>query len=525
VPLLAVLGCLALVVTACTDEDDTTPPPTAPEAPDGLLRLGVVELTTLDPAEAVPTNHADLIAADLLHDGVTAPGPDGTGAVPALASSLDPDAELRVWTVRLRPDVVFGDGDPVRAADVKGSLERVAAKGSASIAGSRLDVIEGYRAFAVDGTVPELPGVAVVDDTTLTVTLREPYAELPELLSSPLYGVVPADADDAFFAAPEGSGPFRVTGDDGTTVSLAPQVGPAADGLSLAGAELVRFPDLDASYAEFEAGGLDWTLLPDDAVEGADVRWGGRYVPAPFGVELWLGFDLRDPRYQDVRFRQAVVHAIDRQAIVGEVFPGRLRLDGLVPDGVTGASTAPDGACGDRCAFEPDRSRALLAEAYPAGDPPAVVLATFEDPEQRALVEAVRADLEAVGLTVTVDVRPLEEYQALAPADRPAFSFGWVGLVPTQESYLGPLFLSGSPDNATGLSSSAIDLAITLARATTDPAERERRYTDVEEAVLAEVPVVPLAQVVTHQVVGERVSGFVARPGGTFALDGLTATG
>jgi ABC-type transport system substrate-binding protein len=522
-----VLAVLALAVVGCTGDDDegTSPPTTAPVVPEGLMRLGVVELTTLDPAAAVPTNHADVIAADLLFDALTAPGPDGTGAVPAVAEALEPDAELRVWTARLRPDAVFGDGTPVRAADVKASLERVAAKGSESIAASRLDVIEGYRPFAVDGTAPDLAGVAVVDDATLTITLRGPYAELPELLASPLYGIVPADADEAFFDAPEGSGPFRVTGDDGTTVALAPQAGPAADGVSLTGVELVRFPDLEASYAEFEGGGIDWTLLPDEALEGADVRWGGRYVPAPFGVESWLGFDLRDPRYQDARFREAVVRAIDRASIVDEVFPGRLVLDGLVPDGVPGASTAPNGACGDRCAFDPGRSRALLAEAYPGGDAPPVVLATFDDPAQRALVDAVRADLEAVGLTVTVDVRPLEEYQALAPAERPVFSFGWVGLVPTQESYLGPLFASGSPDNATGLSSPAVDLAITAARATADPAEREQRYAEVEQTVLAEVPVVPLAQVVTHQVVGERVSGFVAFPGGTFALEGLTASG
>lgn len=525
--LVTLLAVLALVALGCSrGGDDATPPTTGPPpVPDGVMRLGMVGPTTFDPAAAEPTNHADLIAADLLFDGLTAPGADGVGVVPAVAAAVEPDSERRVWTVRLRPDAVFADGTAVRAPDVKSSLERVAAKGSASIAASRLDVIDGYRAFAVDRSAPGLSGVVVLDDTTLTITVREPYAELPELLSSPLYGVVPADVADDFFAAPRGSGPFSVTGDDGTTVSLTRQGGPAADGISLGAIELVRFADLEASYAAFEDGGLDWTLLPDGALEEADVRWGGRYVPEPFGVELWLGFDLRDPRYQDVRFREAVLHAVDRAAIVEDVLPGRLLLDGLVPAGVPGSSTAPGGSCGERCAFDPDRSRALLAEAYPAGGAPTVALSTFDDPEQRELLAAVQADLEAVGLTVTVDVRPLAQYQALAPAERTVFSFGWVGLVPTPESYLGPLFLSGSPDNATGLSSPAVDLAITVARGTTDPVQRERRYLQAEQTVLAEVPVVPLAQVVTHQVVGERVTGFVPRVDGTFELRGLSAVG
>jgi oligopeptide transport system substrate-binding protein len=526
--LVALVAVLALVALGCSDDDgdDAAPPTTGPQpVPDGVMRLGMVGPTTFDPAAAEPTNHADLIVADLLFDGLTAPGADGLGAVPALAAALEPDAERRVWTVRLRTDAVFGDGTAVRAADVKSSLERIAAKGSASIAASRLDVVEGYRAFAVDRTAQGLSGVVVVDDTTLTITTREPYAELPGLLSSPLYGVVPADAADAFFAAPRGSGPFSVVADDGTTVSLTRQDGPAADGISLTTVQLVRSADLDASYATFEDGGLDWTLLPERALEEADVRWGGRYAPAPFGVELWLGFELGDPRYQDVRFRQAVLHAIDRAAIVDDVLPGRLLLDGLVPVGVPGSSTGAGGSCGDRCAFDPDRSRALLTEAYPAGGAPTVVLSTFDDPEQRELGAAVQADLEAVGLTVTVDVRPLAEYQALAPGERPLFSFGWVGLVPTPESYLGPLFLSGSPDNATGFSDPAVDLAITAARGTADPREREGRYLEVEQTVLSEVPVIPLAQVVTHQVVGERVSGFVPRVDGTFELSGLSAAG
>ncbi len=523
-PLLVVaLALIALsLLAACSGDDDSSPDPTPPAQPEGLLRLGVVGLDTLDPAAAIPTDQVEIIAADLLHDGLTAPGPDGVGAVPALASALEPDADHRVWTVRLRPDATFGEGTPVRAADVKASLERVAARGPESIAGSRLDLIDGYRDFAVDRSTPDLAGVAVVDDITLTVTLRDPYVELPELLTSPLYGIVPATADEAFFRAPQGSGPFRVDADDGTTLTLVPRTGPAAAGVSLTGVELVRFPGLTASYAAFEAGAVDWTLLPPEAVEGAEVRWGGRYAPSPFGAELWLGFDLRDPAYQDLRFRQAMTVAVDRAAVVDEVLPGRLPLDGLVPVGVPGASTAPGGACGEGCAYDPDRARALLVEAFPDGDVPTIELDTYDDATQRALVEAVKADFEAVGIPVVADVRPLAEYQISGLQGRDLFSLGWVGLVATQESYLGPLFLSGSPDDVTGFSSPEVDAAIVAARATVDGGAREQQYAQIEQAVLAESPLIPLAQLVTHQVVGERVSGFVSRLDGSFQLAGLT---
>lgn len=493
---------------------DTTPG-VVPGDGGGVLRLGVVGLSTLDPAQAVPTSHADLTLADLLFDGVTAPGPGGVGAEPALAESVEPDAELRSWTVRLPAGAV------VSADDVAFSLERVAAAGPSSLAGSRLELIDGYRELAVDRSTDALRGVEVVDDRTVRITLREPFAQLPELLAAPVYGIVPRSAvgdDGEVVERPSGTGPFMVQRREPDGLRLVPRPG-ATPVAGVDEVEVRSFEDLDASYAAFVDGRLDWSLVPAGRVTEAAEQFGdGAFVP--FGVQLWFGINLARPAHRDLGLRRAMLLAVDRRAVVAAMAVGAQPLEGLVPAGVPGQLA---GACGEWCRHDPDEARALLARAYPDGAPPAIVLEFYEDPAQRAMAEAVKADLEAVGLTVTLEASPFEQYRASVSAgDREVFSFGWVGIAPIQDSYLGPLYASGSADNVTGFASPEIDAALAEARATRDPAERERRYAEIERQVLEQVPVLPVAQLVTHQVVSGRVSGFSPRTDGTFDVRTLS---
>jgi ABC-type transport system substrate-binding protein len=501
---------------ASRDETGSTAAPVAGTG--GVLRLGMVGPSTLDPARAVPTSQADLIVADLLYDGLTEPAPGGVGTRPALAESIEPDDGLRIWTVRLPA------GGPASADDVAFSLERVAAAGPSSLAGARLDVVDGYREFAVDRSTGDLRGVEVVDERTVRITLAAPFAQLPDLLASPLYGIVPRTAvgdDGEVVAEPAGTGPFVVERRAEDLLVLAPRPGSSGSErpLGAGGVEIRSYPDLEASYGAFVDGLVDWSLVPAGRVAEAAERFGDRAF-APFGVELWFGINLARTEYQNLGLRRAMLHAVDRRAVVAEALPGARPLDGLVPAGVPGATVA---ACLEVCRYDPERARALLAEAYPDGGAPPLVLEVYDDPGQRAVADAVRADLETVGLAVTIEVRPFEEYRrSLVAAGQGVFSFGWVGLPPVQDAYLAPLYASGAADNVTGFASPEVDAALAEARATRDPAERERRYAEIERSVLAQVPVLPIAQLVTNQVVSARVSGFEPRTDGTFDVRAVT---
>lgn len=544
VALVALLAVVSLLAAACTSGDDG---PADGSGDDGVvadkpvrggtLRLGVAGVTTLDPALVVPTETGEMIAADLLFDGLTVQ-PEGVDAgaaaeaprigsevavEPDVAESITPDQDHLVWMVTLQ-DRTFTDGTPITAGDVKFSLERVAALASSSLPGSRLELIEGYDALAA-GQANELSGLRVIDARTLEIRLREPYVELPLLLSSPAYGIVPrASANTAGFdQAPVGSGPYRFVAREGDVASLERADGPAGEGVLPDSVELVSFATSAKSFEAFVDGRVDWSLVPatQDALRDATNAQTGDAFEF-LGATLWLGLNTRNPALVDERFREAIAHAVSSDAVVGEALPGRWPVRSVVPRGVPGYD---DAVCEGVCELDVARARALLAEVFPDGAVPTVVLDGYEDPVERAMLESVRTDLAEVGIPAEVRLRPLEEYRlAVATGQVMAFSYGWVGLVPSQDSYLAP-FLAGSPDNVTGVQHDLINGTITRARAEADPAVAVPLYQEAERTVLDLAVVVPIAQLRVNQVVSARVRGFETRLDGTFATGSVWLSG
>jgi ABC-type transport system substrate-binding protein len=516
--LLVLLAGAACSSDGSAEPDDTRPPVTFDAA--DTMRVGAVGLDHLDPARVLPTDQAEMLAVDLLYDGLVSWDPAAQEAVPALATWESSD-DLVTWVFRLRDGAEFHDGSPVTAADVKSSLERLAAQGPASLSGVRLDVIDGYEPY-VAGAVPELVGVRVVDDITVEVRTAGPYAPLPELLSSPLYGIVPAGpaGEGTLDESPVGAGPYRLDERDDTDVVLArvDDDGPGPERVAL-----VSHADPAASYAAFAAGDLDWSLVPDVEVGDAVAAHGAEAV-RPFDTVLFLGMNLSEPPLSVPEVRRAIVAAIDRGALLVGPLVGADPLDGAVATGVPGARLD---ACGPACAYSPDAARLALLGAGLNGPVPPIELGyVAEDPTQATLVEAVVEDLAAVGITAVPVPRPFEEYKSwVVGGQQRLFVFGWAGVAITPDVYLGPLFRSGSPDNVTGYLDPFVDLALFEARSMADPVARRARYGEVEAFVMSSVPIVPLATVRTNAVVSERVEGYEPRPDGTFVVERVSLTG
>jgi ABC-type transport system substrate-binding protein len=463
-----------------------------------------------------------MVTIDLLYDALTV-FPSGVAegeasAVPDVASSVTPNADSTVWTVTLA-DRTFSDGSPITAGDVKASYERLAKKGSASLAGVRLEIINGYAEVA-SGAAAEMSGLQVVDAKTLTITLREPYVQLRELLASPLYGIVPkasADRGDAAFTEPVSSGPYVFADHDDTRTRLERSSSSAGAGAGPNAVDVVGYASWDDAYGAFERGDVDWSLVPADRLADADTS---QFVV--FGSELWMGFNLADPTYSDARFRQAIVQAVDSDKVVADALPGRSALRSIVPQGVPGFDAD---ACANLCEYSPDVARAWLTEAFPDGAIPTVTLDGYDDPTQVAMLNSIQAQLAAVGIPAQVRTRPFADYRSFATSGQTGvFAFGWVGLVPTQDAYLAPLFRSTSADNVTGFKSADIDAQIAAARANNDAAARQSAYAWIERQVLNQSVLVPLAQLRTNQVVAGRVHGWSTRLDGTYVVPGVWVT-
>ncbi len=511
---VALVVAVILVVAGCSDGDSpTTGSGGSAAAAPGILRVGIERPQSLDPAQA--RSPSELLVAEQLFDGLTGYDAATSVVVPAIAASWTSSPDQANWQFTIRPGAKFANGRDLTSADVKYTLERIARKGSSSPAAAQLDVVAGFKAFNLEGRSEELAGVTTPAANVVAIALEQGQASLPAILGNPAFGIVPREAVEAeapaFAEAPVGSGPFLIKSRTDNVVHLIPAPGVDA---ALQGVDLEILADATASYDAFLDGRLDWTAVPPDRVEQVAERH-GRSAFRPYLGQLFYGFNLKNPKFNDVRFREAIVRAVDRDAIVRAIYGAAARrLDGLVPDGVPGFQ--PD-ACGERCLYDPERAKALLAEVF-GGQPAPEVALDFDDTgTQRAVAEAMQANLQAVGIPAALRSHPFADYLKFAVSGaQEIFRLGWIGAYPTADGYLTPLFRSGLPDNVTGFASTPVDDLLLAGRREADETRRTANYQQAEKLVLEQLPVIPLAQFAFHSLVSARVAGLVMSGLGTF---------
>ncbi len=513
--LVLVLAMITVMIVATVRDDGPAASPTTTLPVGGTLRLGLVGAAfPSDPVTAPVTDPAAAMVDDLMWARLTGTDPDTATPVPDLAESWEASADQTRFTFHLRPDATFSDGSPLTSADVAASLARVAALGAASLTAERLSTVVGF-ADAASGT---LAGVTTPDPTTVVVALTGPMADLPSILSAPGFGIVPATAARGERPPLPGptSGPYAVDTQDPTVLVLRRARATPTEAARPDVVEVRRF-DTDAAAAEaYNAGSLDVAPLPADTVTALIRPGNGVVRVSPAAALWWIAADTTDPVLSSVELRRGLGHAADRAAIVTAHLPGRRLLDGLFPPQVPGGVGQ---ACGGACTLDPAATTAAVAAASPGGAP-TLLLDTPDSAGPSASMAAFGSALGAAGIPSTTRSRSVADYRdQVLTADRQLFWFGWAGIAATPEAYLPALFLSGSPDNVTGLASPEVDAAIRTAQATADPSERATRWADAQRLVLDLMPVVPLAQAQNATALSEAVQGFVQRLDGSFAVD------
>jgi ABC-type transport system substrate-binding protein len=503
----------ALVAGACTGGKKSSTSAGNPRK-GGVLRVGVTSDSSLDPAQARTVEQ--LLVADQLFDGLTAYDAKAAKVVPALASRWTASPDQKQWDFFLRSDAKFSNGRAITSTDVKYTVDRIAKKGSGSPGMELFEPVSGYSDVALKGALPELAGVTAPSPDVVHFALDQPYAELASALTSPVVGVVPKESveavapADVFAKNPVGSGPFAVKSRTGNRIVLTRAPGSKA---MLAGIDLLGYDGVAASYAAFKNDELDWSQVPPEEVAPAGAKYGsGGFVP--YAAELFYGFNLKSTKFADVRFRNAIVQAIDRRALVKAIYDDIYKpLDGIVVGGIPGY--IPN-ACGDTCAHNVEKAKAAVAAVFPSGAPE--VNLDYDAGEIRdALAKAIQADLKDVGISAVLRPKPFNDYLNFeVSGQQELFLLGWIAAFPSADAFLGPLFVSTSRNNLVGFNRPAFDTALKAARAEPDDTRRQAAYRDAEKIVLGESPVIPILQYEVHSVSAKRVGGLQLSPTGTF---------
>jgi peptide/nickel transport system substrate-binding protein/oligopeptide transport system substrate-binding protein len=481
-----------------------------------VLHLSIgADPASLDPIQAVDVYRGQMVV--YLYDGLVRLV-DGEPA-PNLAASWDVSDDGTVYTFHLRDDVRFHNGRLLTAEDVKYSFERALLPASQSPLTWVFDFIRGADAM-VEGRATSLAGLRVIDPTTLEITLEQPFAPFLLLMAMPAAHVVPREEieqkGERFSEAPVGTGPWTFQSwahDDVIRLQANPRYHGGAPAMS--GIEIRIIPETTTVIAEFENGNLDWVDLNEfpkpeyDRFVG-DARWQPHLRTRPALITYYLALNTTKPKFRDVRVRQALNHAIDVTTIARTIYPGEtIRSHGPIPPGVSGYRES-----GEAYAYDPDRARALLAEAG-ATDLTFDVYFRSLALNQRFL-EAVQANLAQVGVTMNLQQRDWTAVrQAMNRGELDAYLLNWYADYPDGENFLYPLFhsdMAGGGSNASHYRNPAFDALILQARATLEEAARLAMYSRADSMIQADAPWVFTVHPVDADLVQPWVEGYDIAP-------------
>src|SRR5438034_748453 len=332
-----------------------------------------------DPATLDPALINDIYGrsvAQQIFDGLVSF--DQTLAItPSLAQFWRASRDGLTWTFTLRKGVHFHHGREVTADDVVYSLTRVLDPRLKSGAADLFTGIRGAPEFR-RGEVSRVSGLAALDRYTVQVSLAEASVPFVSLLAVGQAKIVPRDVAErdpgGFGVKPVGTGPFRFERwARGREIVLAanPEYFDGPPKLSRLIYRIFAGGQFDQMYEEFLNGELDDTQPPTRDYRRAIT--GGRHVyvrRSMFSVRFY-GFNTRIKPLDDRRVRQAIVAAVDREAVVAEADLGKHTVArGIVPTGTLGLNPAlvvPG--------YDPARARALRAGG---GDPRGLGLAQVE---------------------------------------------------------------------------------------------------------------------------------------------------
>jgi peptide/nickel transport system substrate-binding protein len=412
--------------------------------------------------------------------------------VPDLATSWELDGTT--WTFALREGVVWHDGSPFTAEDVRYTVERTIDPATGSYV---------QPVFGPDATVN------VVDPLTVEITLPEVNAAFPELLIG--VSIVKDGSGDSNRNAPMGTGPFRFESwsPNESTVYVRneqyydPQI-PFLD-------EVVfrPTPDPQVAITNLTAGSLDaisnQLVLPQTA-ETLESQEGIELVVVDPSTSLvYINIVWRDGPLADKRVRQGLAMCLDLEGIQELVYAGRgTPTNNFIPElswAYTDIGLYP---------YDPEGAKALFAEAgYPDGFP--LTIDTIEGyPDLLAIAPIWAEGLRQAGVTAEIQASPITSWieMFLAGDYEVTFNFDINGPDPQRMIVIDFLTHINNDEWADEKLVQQILDGSAAATATVDQEARKAEYAKLEQLVFDNLPQIPVYRPAIIAATVERVEGF-----------------
>lgn len=424
---------------------------------------------------------------------------------PALAESWTVSPDQLTWTFRLRPGVTFHDGTPLTADDVVFSYRRI------------ID-----EQLTNSDKFSSVTSVEAPDPATVVLQVSRPT---PNMLTN-LGGfkgmaiVSRANVESGQIATrPIGTGPFSFLGQkSGDSISLGANPSYWGGPPGVSGVTFRFISEPSTALSALQAGEIDWTdSVPPQRVTQLRNDESLEMAVTPSNDYWYLALNEAREPWNDVRVRQAIAYAIDRDAIVQATSYGTAAKNQLaIPEGNPWFTPYDRYSSGGV-----DKARELLQEAG-AAPSNLDMLVTTEYPETVTAAQIIADNLASLGITVnirTVDFATWLDEQNSGNFDM--LMMGWLGNIDPDDFHYAQHHTDGT-SNAQKFSNPEVDRLLDAGRVDTDEASRKTVYAEAATLIADEVSYIYLYNPSVIQAWNPALSGYEARRDGAVRFRGAT---
>lgn len=513
---------IAFFISACSSSNsDDAGAKSEETSSDKSIVIGLeAEPTSMDAHQLSDYNTSR--AAMELYDQLVQFKDGSTELEPDLAEKWDISDDGLEYTFYLREDVTFHDGTQFNAEAVKFSIDR-------QIDPDHPFHDTGQYPYA-DFTFGMVDSVEVVDDFTVNIKLLEPFAPFLSNMAMHAASIVSPTAVEEYGADfstnAVGTGPYKLSNwDPGVEVVLEKNTDYFKDAPSIDKIIFKPITEAQTRLAELEAGNIDLIVnVPPDDLERLRSDENLQVFEEPSMHVWWTAFNTQKEPFNDVKVRQAINYAINKEAIIDGILQGTGELaNSPLPPIVWGHNPNVK-----NYEYDPEKAKQLLKEAgYADGFD-----LTYTIPESgsgmqqpQAMAASIQSDLAAVGINVEIQTVEWGTYidQVFVPAEESEMDMhqmSWIGDNGDPDNFL-YILLSGEQWPTAGFNDAyykndRVDELLAKARVTNDKEERTAMYEEVQEIVMEEAPWLVLDYEKQIIVANKKLKDFTLHPTGVF---------
>ncbi len=354
-------------------------------SPDELVMLIEKRIQTFDPR--VSSDSAAERMRQLIFNGLTRKN-EKFDPIPDLAERFEASPDYKTFTFYLRPGIKFHNERLLSALDVKYTFETMLSRGFPS----------DKKAEFVNA----LAGIDVKDERTIVFRCNNPFPGFPNAIIP--VGIIPEGTTEQQAKRPVGTGAFKFESyieDQEVVLSAYEKYFNGPPSFKRLRVKIV--PDNSTRESELRKGSVDLAINADFdpvTVEGLQKAEGLKVETIEGTNVTHLGANLQDPILKDNRVRQALILAIDRDALIRDVLKGQARIaNSILP--TSQWAYEPDV---EKYPYNPDRAKALLDEAgrkeAPGQPRIKLTLKTSTVSVSRKIGETMQEQLRRVGIAL-----------------------------------------------------------------------------------------------------------------------------